>query len=504
MKQYLLFDLDGTLTDPKLGITGCVQYALKEFGIDEPDLDKLEPFIGPPLWDSFKQFYQMDEEQANHAVAKYRERFENIGIFENEVYAGIPQMLRTLKAKGLHLAVASSKPTVFVERILKHFQLEQYFEVVVGSELDGTRVKKEEVVQEALRQLFKDKPIQREKVYMIGDRKFDVEGAKAMHVDSVAVTYGYGSIEELKEAHADYIVRSVEELQRFLLRGVDENKPKATLFQKIWAMLYPFMMFLICRNLVQYLLLAALLEVGKILPKKVMDFFIVSMDAKGGEIIFTGNTMTIASAIGFLVAALVISGTAKFVIGKTAEDMHLTHLKGEPVSNYVVLGAITVGFVIGINLLCELLQLTNISETYMEVSKSQYSGALPVGLICFGVITPIAEELLFRGIIFNYLRRFFNVKVGIVVSAIIFGAYHMNPVQGIYAFIMGCLMAYAYEYFGSFKIPVLMHMGANILAYLLTYTGMAVSGVINWPVCIFFLALGVVGVVYLMRQKNVL
>ena len=200
MKKYLLFDLDGTLTDPKVGICTCVQYALSSFGIEEPDIDKLEPFIGPPLKDSFMQFYQMSEAQAEAAVAKYRERFSDVGLFENTLYEGVPHMLQALCGKGMFLAVASSKPTVFVERILEHFQIRKYFKVVVGSELDGRRVNKDEVVGEALRQLFGDKPVDKAQVYMIGDRRFDVEGAKAMGVESVGVTYGYGGMEELREA----------------------------------------------------------------------------------------------------------------------------------------------------------------------------------------------------------------------------------------------------------------------------------------------------------------
>lgn len=151
MKKYILFDLDGTLTDPREGITTCVQYALRDAGIEENDLEKLEPFIGPPLKDSFMNFYHMNSEEADRAIAKYRERFQDKGIFENELYGGIHDLLRTLKANGMHLAVASSKPTVYVERILKHFKIDKYFEVVVGSELDGTRVTKSEVVLEVLR-----------------------------------------------------------------------------------------------------------------------------------------------------------------------------------------------------------------------------------------------------------------------------------------------------------------------------------------------------------------
>lgn len=114
--QYLLFDLDGTITDPKVGITTCVQYALEHFGIHEPDNDKLEPFIGPPLQDSFEQFYHMDAETAKQAVAKYRERFQTVGLYENEIYDGMADLLKTLKEGGCRLAVASSKPTVFVKK----------------------------------------------------------------------------------------------------------------------------------------------------------------------------------------------------------------------------------------------------------------------------------------------------------------------------------------------------------------------------------------------------
>ena len=159
MKKYLLFDLDGTLTDPKVGICTCVQYALADLGIEEPDLDKLEPFIGPPLKDSFMKFYNLTQEQADRAIAKYRERFQDTGIFENKIYPGVSQMLQTLISKGMFLAVASSKPTVFVERILEHFNIRRFFKVIVGSELDGTRVNKDEVVEEALKRLFDGQPV---------------------------------------------------------------------------------------------------------------------------------------------------------------------------------------------------------------------------------------------------------------------------------------------------------------------------------------------------------
>ncbi len=229
MFQYCLFDLDGTLTDPKEGITRSVQYALKYFGIEEPDLDKLEPFIGPPLKDSFMEFYGLSEEQALKAVEVYRERFAPIGVLENKMIPGTERMLRHTRQKGIHLAVASSKPLVFVRQILQHFQIEEYFEVVVGSELDGTRGSKEEVVEEALRQLgiLEMKIADRKKrCAMIGDRKFDIHGAKVHGLTGIGVSFGYAGEGELKEAGADGVADTMEQLERMLMEDefLEENE----------------------------------------------------------------------------------------------------------------------------------------------------------------------------------------------------------------------------------------------------------------------------------------
>lgn len=213
MYEYILFDLDGTLTDPKVGITTCVQYALQHFGIEEPDLDKLEPFIGPPLIDSFMEFYHMTEAEALLGVEKYRERFQTVGLYENEIYDGIAPMLQKLHTDGRILALASSKPTVFVKKILEYFEIAAYFDVIVGSELDGTRSRKEEVVEEALRRLQKDGAVlTKENCAMVGDRKFDVEGGREHALTTIGVQYGYAADGELQEAGADYIVGTVEEL----------------------------------------------------------------------------------------------------------------------------------------------------------------------------------------------------------------------------------------------------------------------------------------------------
>lgn len=220
MFQYCLFDLDGTLTDPREGIAKSVQYALSKKGINEPDLKKLEDFIGPPLRESFAKKYGMSEEEAKEAVAFYRERFAPIGVLENRIYEGIPELLSELSKQGVKIAIASSKPTVFVNKILEHFDIAKYFDVVIGSELDGKRDAKEAVVEEALRQLgILELPQDKKKKYcaMIGDRKFDMQGAKAHGLTGVGVRFGFAAEGELEAEGADYIAETVEELQQYLL-----------------------------------------------------------------------------------------------------------------------------------------------------------------------------------------------------------------------------------------------------------------------------------------------
>lgn len=224
MYRKILFDLDGTLTDPKEGICKSVQYALLAFGIEEPDIEKLTPFIGPPLKNSFMEFYGLSEEQAVAAVEKYRERFSVTGLYENEVYAGIPQMLANLQEKGYRLAIASSKPTIYVKRILEHFLLDSYFDVIMGSELDGRRVNKDEVIREALTELFLGEPVCHAQVVMVGDRKFDVEGAQALGMECIGVEYGYADSGELQEAGASYVVSTVAELEDLLLSLYEAGK----------------------------------------------------------------------------------------------------------------------------------------------------------------------------------------------------------------------------------------------------------------------------------------
>ncbi len=218
MYKYILFDLDGTISDPKVGICTSVQQALKRFGIDVPDINTLTPFIGPPLRHSFRDFYGISDEDMEKCISYYRERFSTVGLFENDIYEGMEDLLVTLKNNGKKLALASSKPRVFVEKILKHFGIDEHFDVIMGSELDGTRENKLEIIDECLRLLNIDNSDEKSLCVMVGDRKFDIEAANKVGLPNIGVTYGYGSREELSLAGADIIVDTVSELKDALLK----------------------------------------------------------------------------------------------------------------------------------------------------------------------------------------------------------------------------------------------------------------------------------------------
>lgn len=209
MFQSILFDLDGTLTDAAPGITNSVKYALSKFGIDETDDNKLRKFWGPPLISSFMEFYGFSKEKAQKAVEYYREYFVPHGIFENEVYSGIPKLLQKLKADGKTLIIATSKPETFAVQIAEHFEIDSYFDLIAGSNLDNTRSKKAQVIEYALETLG---ILDRAHAVMIGDREHDIKGAKKTGLRSIGVLYGYASPGELENAGADFTANSPEEL----------------------------------------------------------------------------------------------------------------------------------------------------------------------------------------------------------------------------------------------------------------------------------------------------
>ena len=209
MYDIVLFDLDGTLTDPGEGITNSVAYALNKFNIKVKDKTELYNFIGPPLIDSFMKYYDMSYEDGLKAVDYYREYFGVTGIFENQVFDGIHELLADIKKSGRTISLATSKPEVYAKRILEHFDLTQYFDFVGGATMDETRSKKVDVIAYTIKQLS---VTDKSKVVMIGDRHHDIEGAKENGLASAGVLWGFGDENELKTAGADAIAHNMDEL----------------------------------------------------------------------------------------------------------------------------------------------------------------------------------------------------------------------------------------------------------------------------------------------------
>ena len=206
----ILFDLDGTLTDPREGITRSIQYALAKLDIEEPDLTKLEPFIGPPLLQCFMQTYGFDEARAWEAVNHYRERFRVTGLYENRVFDGVLEMLEHLRGQGRTLYVATSKPSVFAREIARHFAFDRHFKAIYGSELDGTRTNKVELIAH----LLAEEKLEAAQTLMIGDRMHDLLGARENGLQAAAVGYGFGSHAELMAESPAYYYATLEELRR--------------------------------------------------------------------------------------------------------------------------------------------------------------------------------------------------------------------------------------------------------------------------------------------------
>lgn len=212
-KSIILFDLDGTLTDPKTGIVNGIEYALSHFGIKAAGPESLTAWIGPPLIDSFQNYCALDKPAAQLALNKYREYYSQTGLYENTLYDGMDTLLAELTAAGKTLALATSKPRDFALRVLEHFDLESYFAFVSGSELDGSRAHKPEIIAYALGNLGTEAG----DAVMIGDRRYDIEGAHAAGLPAIGVLYGYGLRDELTAAGADCLAASVADLRALLL-----------------------------------------------------------------------------------------------------------------------------------------------------------------------------------------------------------------------------------------------------------------------------------------------
>ena len=494
MSQVILFDLDGTLTESGEGIINCVQYALEKLGKKEEHPENLQCFIGPPLKEQFMKYAGLSEEEGEKAVVYYRERYTTTGIFENRLYPKIPELLELLKINNKILAVASSKPEVYVKQILEHFQIADYFTAIVGSELDGRRTEKAEVIEEALRRMHLEE--ERDKVLMVGDRSHDVQGAISCGLQCIGVAYGYGSREELEKAGAVYIADSVEDLGILAspndeettenvesVRNIIPDREKVKKYEipetrklekeekempepakkkekfrystagQIWRLIYPFLIHYGATLLATIALyLVYLIQAGGL-----------QETASAGQRLI--NSTLYVTLIGDLTAAIIL------YLFYRKDQMHRKEGfsgKGKafvwapPVIWFsVIILAIATGQFL--NDLINGLHLNDLFTGYSEVSEQAFSGQ-PVGLMILvvGIIGPICEELMFRGIVFNRLKDWVKPQAAIAISALLFGIYHGNVVQFFYATCMGVMLAIIYDKTGTLWISIVAHIAENL------------------------------------------
>jgi len=495
MWNTILFDLDGTLTDSAEGITKSVQYALDHLGIREEDLKKLECFVGPPLKEQFMKHYGFTNAQAAEAVVLYRERYASIGIMENRPYQGIKEMLQSLKERGYVLGVASSKPTYFVKKILDYFELTSYFNVVIGSEMDGRRTDKWEVIEEALSQL--DLGLGREQVLMVGDREHDILGARKAGVTCVGVSYGYGGTSELKKAGAQKIAGSVQELRSYLLEGdrgniseIKERNPrsKENLPWKIFRVAYPIGIHFGSSLVVSFLLGIMITILYMINP----GFFSGSME----DTIMRYSLWMVG--VGNLIAV-------PFLIWCFIRDKRETfgRLSGKTVKSilFAIFFTVACSQIIGAIML--LLRLDVLFPSYSQsMNEMLYNQSLWGQLLVLGVLAPIAEELTFRGLVFKRLEDYMDVKWAVLLSGFLFGAYHGNIFQFIYAFVLGIVLALLYHYSKSIWVPIAGHAATNIYSVIQSELMSGVPEVFYLLFLLICVVIVVVGIWYLRRTSR--
>lgn len=552
MFSYILFDLDGTLSDPKQGICGSVQYALKSFGIEEPDIDRIEPFIGPPLRDSFMKYYGFTPEQAEEAVAKYRERFSVTGKYENTLYPGIAPLLHDLVRAGAKLAIASSKPTVYVEDILVHFGIRQYFDIVVGSELDGTRDRKEEVVDEALRQLDEKYGAKPCEVVMVGDRCFDVEGAKAAGTRSVAVTYGYAQPGELEQAGADIIVRDVEGLRQVLMGGAGQNSwqnagqntrtgergqippvgSSSRYRSNAWhsagqssaAGTWQNAEQEAGQNAGQYSGMSGsnprydkMRDFWKAIGVSALamgTYYLVSIAISTGVLMLSMIMTPVLDVFGIgarentynlwmnLANALATAGAFAACFGIWHKQMNFKAKRSIDGLSLVPMAILAVASAVGMNGLLNLIELYRFSPTFQEISEIQFDTPVWLGIISYGILAPLGEEVVFRGVVYGQFKKVMKVPIAIVLSGLAFGLFHGNLVQAVYATVIGILLALVYELYGTLIAPMVFHGIANLFVYIMLDLTSFGGAFLTPAACIIFLALSAVSVVLMCKLQK--
>lgn len=479
MWNTVLFDLDGTLTDSGEGIMKSVQYALEKLGKPEPDLEKLRCFVGPPLKQQFMAYAGLDEEQGEQAVKYYRERYTVTGIYENSLYPGVRKMLELFRKNGIRMCVASSKPEIYVKQILEYFKIDSYFSAIVGSELDGTRTDKAEVIEETLRRLGMEK--QKNEIVMVGDRKFDVIGARNLGLDCIGVTYGYGNLAEMKEARPAFIATEVAGIAECMLNQIS-NRKNETIPVKIWRCLYPigihYGIMLLISSVWSLVVIAIQMAVhGNTDAAEIMNLVL-----EQNNLITIVTSLVTIPLVGWLYHR---DEQRRKSLGMQKRMMISEKFS---VIQMIFVAVFAIGASCCLNQAISLLKLQEIFDTYAELAEYLFNPNMAViNILSIGILAPIAEEMVFRGLVYRRMRDYFSVPAAVILSAAAFGIYHGNVVQAIYAGALGILLALLYERYKTIWAPILAHMAANIFSTIGNMAGIVLEPESFTGIFVFFL-----------------
>jgi len=520
MWNTILFDLDGTLTDSGEGIEKSAQYSLSRFGIQIQDPLALRHFVGPPLTESFR-LYGIPESEMNHAIGWFRERYSAVGVYENKLYPGIRELLEFLRSRGYTLAVATTKVEDMAHEVLRYFGIEQYFKAVVGGTPDGSRFEKWDVINETLKVLGMEN--RRDEVLYIGDRKHDIIGARKSGIASVGVLYGYGSYQELTAEKPSAVINTVEDIGRWLteIQPAPVNRAGTQFSQggplpemqfreaplpyrhpwtvspcarnasidghegvwmKIWRCLYPALIYFAIANIIAVIGLMILSVSyfaggGSASAESMTDYLL------GQTVLLTG--IGAAAAIPLLAFFFLRDERRRSIYSFTKGILQDQEWKIPKIL------CSTIFCVAASDLISYLVDLTNLSSVdpaYQQVAQALSMPSVPVQIFAVVIFGPIAEELVFRGLIFRRLRDYLNPMWAILISGVAFGVYHGNLVQGIFAGLLGMLLALVYEKSGTIIVPIAAHMGNNLMSVLAGCFGIDTVSVFELVTAVILLA----------------
>lgn len=463
MWKTVLFDLDGTLTDSAEGITQCVHYALEQLGIDAPDPSELNCFVGPPLHEMFMKYANLDEKTADRAVEIYRERYTQIGIYENRLYPYITKLLALFKKNGITMGVASSKPEIYVKQILKRFGIDHYFKVIVGSELDGTRVKKKEVLEEAIHRLRMDR--KKDQIVLVGDTAFDVLGAHEAGIACIGVSYGYGDREDLEVAQPIYVAETVSDIAECVLSSQKNHKNESVFFQ-FWRIIYPILI---------HVGITLFVTAGWSLAYTTYELVIQknhNMETIQQMLIQQNIYMIlIVSLISMVIFPWLFRGDEWYRKELGIRNRMMTADKFGIMRMILVV----VFFVLLGTFLNQLIIWSEIAvlfDGYNKVAETLFSPkVMLISYITTSLFAPIAEELVFRALVYRRIRDYINVKWAIIISSLLFGLYHGNVIQCIYGTLMGIALAAVYERYKTLWAPVIAHIATNAFVGFMEFKG---------------------------------